>query len=129
MNLNKIIFSWQKQIVIGLIIGLTISVIDNYAFKDELSPVVLVLMLLTVSGFSGLLFGWHGWFTVFIIWLFVPATNFIKYIFDLKSTLHPNTINSILKFTLFSFAITVIGFAIGVILRRFINQNSEEPRP
>lgn len=56
------IYSWQRQIVIGIVAGVTISIIDNYAFKGEISPIVIVLMLLAASGFWGLLFGWHGWF-------------------------------------------------------------------
>lgn len=126
MNFNKIIFSWQRQVVIGLIVGLTISIIDHYALKDEVSPIIKVLMLLTASGFSGLLFGWPGWFTVLIVWVFVPATHFIKYILGLSQAHHHLTITAILEIVVFSFAAAAVGFVAGVLVRRFINNNSAQ---
>lgn len=123
------IYSWQRQIVIGIVVGLTISIIDNYAFKGEVSPTVIVIMLLAASGFSGLLFGWDGWFTVFVMWLFIPGTHLIKYFFNLPDTLHPDTLNSIIKLGIFSFVVSAVGFGTGVMVRRFINFNSQQPKP
>jgi hypothetical protein len=128
MFLKTIIYSWQRQIVIGIIVGLTISIIDNYAFEGEVNPIVIILLLLAVSGFSGLLFGWPGWFTVFVMWLFVPAAHIIKYIFGLTDTIYPDTLNSIFKLAIFTFTVTAAGFASGVLLRRFINSNSSNMR-
>lgn len=60
--------------------------------------------------------------------LFVPAAHLIKYIFDLSHSHYPDTINSILELAIISFVVTVGGFGIGVMLRRFINFNPHQPK-
>lgn len=121
---KRIIFNWQRQIVIGIVAGVTISIIDNYAFEGEVSPIVIVLLLLAASGFAGLLYSWRGWFSVFVMWMFVPAAHLIKYVLGLPDTLHPNTLNSILKLAIFTLVVVTIGISGGVLLRKFTKSQS-----
>jgi hypothetical protein len=109
---------WLSRSGIGFIVGLVISLVDNLAFAGEVSPIVIVALLLTVTFAAGAKWGLQGWFTAAGMWICIPAAHLIKHVFDLPDTLHPNTYASILMLAAFSFAIAAIGLVCGALSRR-----------
>lgn len=53
---------------------------------------------------------WHALLTVALIWLWLPMAHVVKKVLELLDTLHPNTYPSILLYTVFTFAVSSIGF-------------------
>lgn len=53
---------------------------------------------------------WHALLTVALFWLWLPMARVIKKVLGLPDTLHPNTYSSILLYTIFTFAVSSIGF-------------------
>jgi len=102
----------------GLGAGLLIAAIDNFAFKGEVSPLVIVAMLIVVAGAAGVIWGWHGWIVAVFAWVCVPLAHLVKHVLGLPDTLNPNTYISILMLALFTFVVSTIGLAGGVFLRK-----------
>lgn len=107
-------------ILIGIAAGLIIVAVDNFAFQGEVSPIMIVLMLVIVTSTSGFVLGRRGWIVSSIMWVCVPLAHFIKHFFGLPDTLHPNTYISIMLLAAFTLIVSVVGFGIGVLLKRFI---------
>jgi hypothetical protein len=103
---------------IGLGAGLVIAAIDNFAFKGEVSPFVIVAMLILVAAASGVIWGWRGWIVTIFAWVCVPLAHLAKHVLGLPDTLNPNTYPSILMLALFTFVVSTVGIVGGVFLRR-----------
>ncbi len=118
MTSDKIEIQLIRQIMFGVIFGIIVVAVDNFAFEGEVSPIVIVAMLLTGNLIVGGLWGWRGWYTSVIAWICVPMAHIIKHVLGLPDTLHPNTYISILMLAAFTFIISLIGTGLGVLLRR-----------
>ena len=105
------------QAIVGLVAGVTIAAVDNFAFEGEVSPIVIIAMLFAVSAAAGMKWGWRSWLSVVIAWLCVPLAHLVKYIIGLPDTIHPNTYASILMLAAFTGAIVTIGIGSGALLR------------
>ena len=121
-NIKK---SQQLIVLIGIIVGIVISAIENFAFDGEISPFAIVILLLIADVTYGGLWGIRGWISAFITWMFLPLAHLFKHIFSLKDTLSPNTYVSILLMAIFCFIITAIGFISGTLIRKFLKHISK----
>ena len=110
--------SFAFRTAFGMIVGVAISIVDNFAFKGEISPIVIIALLFTVSTCVGAIWGLSGWFAVVVTWMWLPITHLVKHILGLTDTLHPNTYTSILMLAAFTFVIAAIGIGCGVLIHR-----------
>jgi hypothetical protein len=104
----------------GFIAGAGIAAVDNFAFGGEVSPIVIVGMLLLAAGAIGILWGIRGVVAAGMVWIWLPMAHVVKRFFGLPDTIHPNTYASILMIGIFSFAVTGVGLGFGVALRRLL---------
>lgn len=118
MNPKNVTSSHYMLIGIGLGAGAVIAAVDNFAFQGEVSPIVIVALLIVATATSGVIWGWRGWFVTVSAWVCVPLAHLIKHLLGLPDTLNPNTYASILMLALFSFVVSTIGIVGGVLLRR-----------
>src|SRR5262245_58837713 len=77
-------------------VGLAIEYVDNFAFEGEVSPIVIVGMLLAAAATAGGIWGRKSWLTAATAWMCVPLVHLVKHVLGLPDTLHPNTYTSIL---------------------------------
>lgn len=103
---------------IGLGAGAVITAVDNFAFGGEVSPIVIVAMLLVVTITMGMIWGLRGGLATAAVWLCLPLSHLIKHVLGLPDTLHPNTYTSILMLAAFTLVIASIGTACGSVLHK-----------
>ena len=115
---NRSSVGWMSRLGIGFIVGLEISLVDNFLFAGEVSPIVIVALLLAVAFASGAKWGWLGWFAAAGMWICIPAAHLVKHVLDLPDTLHPNTYTSILMLAAFTLVVAAIGFVCGALSRK-----------
>jgi hypothetical protein len=108
---------WSAPIGTGLVVGATLAAVDNVAFGGEMSPAVVVVMLLVATGAVGLVWGTRGWFASVPIWACVPLPHVAKHALGIADTLHPDSCPSIVLLALFSLAVAAAGTASGVLVR------------
>ena len=101
------------RLLAGLVAGAIIVFIDNFAFQGEVSPIVIVIMLLVSTITVGAIWKWQAWIAVVTIWICVPLAHVVKHLMGLPDTLHPNTYTSILLLAIFTFVVSAIGFLFG----------------
>ena len=106
--------------ILGLVAGLLISTVDNFAFEGEVSPIVIVVLLFLSTAAVGAGFGRKGLFASVSAWVIIPLAHLIKHVLNLPDTINPNTYLSILKLAIFTFFIAAIGFGTGTM---FYNLN------
>lgn len=102
----------------GFVAGLVIAFVDNIAFQGEVSPIVIVVMLLIAAATAAGLWGRQGWIAAAGTWLCVPLVHLVKHVFGLPDTLHPNTYTSILMLAAFTLAVTALGAGGGLLIHR-----------
>lgn len=105
-------------IATGFLAGIIIVLVDNFAVDGEISPVVIVILLLVVSASAGIIWDTAGWITAAITWVFLPSAHLIRLFFSLPDILHPAANGSILKLAIFSMIITAAGTVTGILIRR-----------
>jgi len=108
----------MKLLLFGFAAGVAIAAVDNFAFEGEVSPIVIVGMLFTVTAIAGRIWGWRGGLASVVAWVCVPLPHVVKHLLGLPDTLQPNTYTSILMLAAFTFAIAGIGTGCGVLLRK-----------
>lgn len=112
--------SMQIRIFTGLIIGAIIAYVDNFSVQGEVSPIVIVILLLVATMSVGAVWKWRGLITVVLMWSWLPMAHVVKKVLGLPDTLHPNTYTSILMLTLFTFAISAIGLILGANINKIV---------
>lgn len=113
--------SWSTvpaRLGIGLVAGAAIVYVDNRAFEGEVSPIVIVAMLLAATATAGAVWGPRGWVSAAVAWACVPGAHLLKHALGLPDTLHPNTYRSILYLAVFTLIVAAIGTVVGIVLRR-----------
>lgn len=108
---------WPVLVGVGFAAGVAIVAVDNFAFEGEVSPIVVVAILLAATLTSGVIWGQRGWAAAAAGWVCVPLAHLIKHILALPDTLHPDTYASILMLAAFTFAVATVGLGFGVLLR------------
>jgi hypothetical protein len=116
----KPLSSMQIRIFAGLVIGAIIAFVDNFSFQGEVSPIVIVVLLLVAAISIGASWKWHGLITIALMWLWLPMAHVVKKVLGLPDTLHPNTYTSILMYTIFTFAVSAIGLLLGVSINKIV---------
>jgi hypothetical protein len=116
--------SWLVRLGVGLIVGATIAAVDNFAFNGEISPIVVIAMLLAATTTAGLTPERLGWVTAGAVWIWVPGAHLVKRILGVPDTLHPNSYKSILMLAVFSLVVTAAGTGCGLLLRRLAPKKS-----
>lgn len=104
--------------ILGLVAGAAIAAVDNVLFAGEVSPIVIVGMLLVATGAAGAMWGRWGWVAAAAVWVWVPVAHLAKRVLGLPDTLHPNTYASLLMLAAFSLVVAVVGTACGLLVRR-----------
>ena len=103
---------------VGLIVGAGIAGVDNFAFGGEVSPIVIVGMLLAFGAAAGMIWGVRAAVATAVVWVCLPMAHVLKHMMGLPDTIHPNTYLSILKLGAFTFVVTAIGLGFGLAFRR-----------
>jgi hypothetical protein len=118
--------AWPVRSCIGLAVGAAIAAVDNIAFNGEVSPIVVIAMLLAATITAGFLRERLGLATAVAVWICVPGVHLTKRILGLPDTLHPNTFTSILMLAVFSLAVVAAGTGCGLLIRRLVLTKSDE---
>ncbi len=109
---------WPTHLGVGLVAGAAIAYVDNGAFRGEVSPIIIVVLLLGATAMAGATWGRSGWIAAAGTWACVPMAHFVKHVLDLPDTLHPNTYTSILYLAAFTLVVATGGTGGGVLVRR-----------
>ena len=99
----------------GLLAGALIVIVDNVAFQGEVSPIVIVLMLLASAAIVSAIWGRRGWMPVGVLWACVPLAHLVKHVLGLPDTLHPNTYRSIVYLAAFTLCVAIVGAGFGLL--------------
>ena len=111
---------------IGVVVGAGIVAVDNFAFGGEVSPIVIVGMLLVFSAAAAMIWGVRAAVATAIAWVWLPMAHLLKHLMRLPDTIHPNTYASILKLGVFSFMVTAVGLGLGLAFRRLLSGRRTE---
>ncbi len=118
--------TWPVRSCIGLAVGAAIAAVDNIAFNGEVSPIVVIAMLLAATITAGFFRERLGLATAVAVWICVPGVHLTKGILGLPDTLRPNTYTSILMLAVFSLAVVAAGTGCGLLIRRLVPKKSDE---
>ncbi len=122
MEVVSIRTQWPVRLCAGLVAGAVIATVDNLLFEGEVSPIVIVAMLLVVTALAGFIWGRCGWVAAVASWFWIPAAHLVKHVLGLPDTLHPNTSTSILMLAAFTFAVGTVGMGCGLLIRRLVHR-------
>ena len=111
-------WSRSKHFAVGLGAGLAIAAVDNIAFGGEVSPIVIVVLLIVATATFGGIWGREGWITAVATWLCVPLAHVVKHLLGLPDTLHPNTYTSILMLAAFTLLVATLGTGAGILVHK-----------
>lgn len=106
------------RLVAGVIAGAAIASVDNFAFGGEVSPIVIVVMLILATSIAAAVWGRQAWITSAVIWVCVPLVHLVKHLSGLPDTLHPNAYSSIAILAGFTLLVTGFGTAVGILIHR-----------
>lgn len=109
---------WPVRLGLGIACGAAIVYVDNFAFEGEVSPIVIVAMLLMATISAGAIWDWQGWVAAAVAWASVPLAHLVKHVLGLPDTLSPNTYASILLLATFTLAVATVGTALGVLISK-----------
>ena len=109
---------WPTQLGLGLVAGAGIAYVDNGAFGGEVSPIIIVVLLLGATAMAGAAWGRRGWIAAAVTWAWVPMAHLVKHVLNLPDTLHPNTYTSILYLAAFTLVVATCGTGCGVLVRK-----------
>jgi hypothetical protein len=116
--MKPLLSKWPTLLSVGLAAGAAIASVDNRAFAGEVSPLVIVALLLAATAAVAAVWGRGGWIAAAVIWACVPAAHLVKHVLGLPDTLHPNTSSSILYLAALTLAVAEVGAGCGVLVRR-----------
>lgn len=102
------------RLLTGFVIGAGVAAVDNFAVHGEVSPIIIVAMLLAVAAAIGSLWDSAGFISALLTWAWLPLTHIVKHIYGMPDTLYPNTYQSIAMLAAFSAMVTCVGFAVGM---------------
>jgi hypothetical protein len=112
---------------LSLLASLLISGVDNLAYGGEVSPIVIVALILAAS-FALAYFRDRPWTTAIAVWICIPLTHFAKHIASLADTLQPNTYRSIALLAGFTLVVSLAGSGVGTALRHWTSGSSHPSR-
>ena len=110
--------NWPTQLGVGLVAGAAIVYVDNWASEGEVSPIIIVALLVAARGMAGVIWGPSGWIAAAVMWVCVPTAHAVKHVLGLPETLHPNTYASIVYLAAFTLVVATVGTGCGALVRR-----------
>ena len=116
--MKTMLSTWLARLAVGLGAGAAIAYVDCCAFEGEVSPIVIVVLLLAATATAGAIWGRSGWVAAAVTWVCVPLAHVVTHVFALPDTLHPNTYMSILYLAAFTLVIATGGTACGALAHR-----------
>ncbi len=119
-------FVSQKVIPLAIALagGLLISAVDNFAAGGEISPLMILPLLVVGAALLGGVWGFRAAPALVCFWFPLPAAHAVKRILGLRDTLHPNTYASIAMLAIFSFGLCAVTFGIASGIRRLATRRS-----
>ena len=109
---------WPVRAMAGIAAGIVIVFVDNFWSAGEVSPIVVVALLLTATFFAGATWGERGWLAAATTWACIPLAHVFKHLLGMPDTLHPNTYISMLYLAGFCLVVSAIGFGLGLLVHR-----------
>ena len=103
---------------IGFAAGVAIAAVDNFTAQGEVSPIVVVALLLLATGVAGARWGRNAWPAALGTWVCIPLAHVVKRALGLPDTLHPSTWASIVMLASFTLGVAALGTATGALVRR-----------
>jgi hypothetical protein len=107
--------------------GAGIAAADNLAFGGEISPVVILALLLAATVTAGFVGGGRGAGAAMTSWAWVPGVHLVKWALGLPDTLHPSTLGSIGKMAAVTLTVAAAGCMGGVAARRRLVRPDRRP--
>jgi hypothetical protein len=107
----------RPSFAVGLAAGVAVAAVDQLALRGQVSPVVVVALLLGATGVAGIMGGWRGWPAVLGTGVCVPGFHVVTHVFGLPGTLQPDTWASIGTQAAFTLAVCGLGFCGGALIR------------
>jgi hypothetical protein len=108
----------QLRIALGLVAGAAIAWMDIVAFGGEVTPIVIVALLLGATAAAGALWGRRGWPAAAATWACVPGGHVLLRLLGRPDTIHPDTWGSVLLLAGFTLVVATLGSAAGMLVRR-----------
>ncbi len=108
------------------LVGCGIAAVDSFAAGGEVSPIVMVAMLVVSCAAAGVVWGVRARLVAVMIWVWLPMAHVLKHALGLPDTIYPNTYSSIAKLGLFTFVVSAIGLGFGLALRRLFGRRIPE---
>jgi len=118
MNSAHLIAGTGLRFSIGLATGLAIAAVDNFASGGEVSPIVVVALLLITTFAAGALWSSGAWVASAGVWFCLPASHVVKHVLGFPDTLHPASYRSIIFLAAFTAAVAAAGTGCGLATRR-----------
>jgi hypothetical protein len=115
--MKPFLLNWPAQLGAGLLAGAAIVCVDNFAFEGEVSPIIIVGLLLAATALAGATWGRRGGLTAAVTWACVPLAHLVKHALGWPDTLHPNTYTSILYLAVFTLVVATVGIGCGLFAR------------
>jgi hypothetical protein len=116
--MKPILSGYPTHLGVGLVAGAAIVYVDNFAFEGEVSPILIIALLLVATAMAGAMWGRSGWIAAAVTWVCIPVVHAFKHVLGLPDTLHPNTYTSILLLAAFTLVVATVGTGCGVLVRR-----------
>jgi hypothetical protein len=69
MDSNASWSSWPVRLGVGFAAGAAMASVDNFAFEGEVSPIVVVAMLLAATVAAGAVWSRRGWIAAAAAWV------------------------------------------------------------
>jgi len=128
--MEAIVSKLPMRLGVGLVAGAAIVYVDNFAFEGEVSPIIIVAMLLATTATAAAIWGRRGWVAGTVAYACVPLAHVVKHVLGLPDTLHPNTYRSIVYLAAFSLVVAATGTGCGLLVRRlFTGPVRRDSRP
>ncbi len=103
---------------VAIILGLCIVLVDLFADGGEISPAVVLLLLLIAGAIVGAIHSRLSLWLALLISISLPAVRLILHLLGYKTTLQPDTVASILMVGAVALCVASIGVLIGAVARR-----------
>jgi hypothetical protein len=133
MQLRAVRVKWPSLLAVAVVAGTGIAAVDNLANQGEVSPIVIVVLLLAATATVGGLGGVRRSAATLAVWVWLPLIHLVKRVLDLPDTLHPNTYLSILMLAAFTLVVAALGTGCGLMVRMFAigfaEKATENPEP
>jgi len=107
------------RISLGVAAGAAIAAVDTVALAGEVSPIVIVALLLAATSGAGAFWGRRGWPFGIASWACIPLAHLARHVMGWPDTLQLNTYASIGMLAAFSLAVVAIGTACGIAVHGF----------